>query len=354
MLALAFTETALNEAALRHVVAALEAAQACGDVTAEFWALRRSSMVHAAMGDTQRGLELGRRALDLARTVDDSEAGFAALNNLGDTCQVVAREQRTPGLDADAGLHEARDYMLEAVELPTRMVMRMETVARNNMVGITTDVGEYADAREQGKLAKLIAKTNGYRNLEVTIDVQMADVVKAGGGLTLATSMMDAQLAHFEANTDPLIRLANRRALDGNLPSLMSRAADDEQPLCVAMVDFDHFKVVNDVHGHATGDLVLLAMAEILRAATRWARLRPNSWSRRGPTACPGSACREASARPGSTECHATSVQHQLSKMCSGRAVEGQGIHRRAYTEGHAQKRTGRHSGNQSSASRAR
>jgi hypothetical protein len=209
------------------------------------------------------------------------------------------------------------------------------------MVGIMTDVGEYAEAREQGKLAKLIAKTNGYRNLEVTIDVQLADVVKAGGGLTLATSMMDAQLAHFEANTDPLIRLANRRALDGNLPSLMSRAADDEQPLCVAMVDFDHFKV-NDVHGHATGDLVLLPMAEILRAATRSAWLRPNSWSRRGPTACPGSACREASARPGSTECHATCVQHQLSKMCSGRAVEGQGIHRRAYTEGHAQKRTGR------------
>jgi diguanylate cyclase (GGDEF)-like protein len=356
-LALAFTETALNEAALRHVVAALDAARACGDVTAEFWALSRSSMVHEAMGDTQRGLELGRRALDLARTVDDSEAGFAALNNLGDTCQVVAREQRTQGLDADAALHEARDYMLEAVELANAHGHAYwETVARNNMVGIMTDLGEYAEAREQASRAKVIAKTNGYRNLEVSIDVQLAEVVRAEGSFALATSMMDSQLAdpdleeypvlltrlhralyemhkasgrfeeslrHHEAlhvlvlhgtteaaglqsqmlintleieqalheaersqheaelqriraeeadlqaHTDPLTQLPNRRALDRHLPPLIDRALDYQQPLCVAMVDFDHFKRVNDVHGHATGDLVLTAMAEMLRAAVR-------------------------------------------------------------------------------------
>ncbi|MGO4690645.1 diguanylate cyclase [Glaciibacter sp. 2TAF33] len=356
-LALAFTETALNEAALRHVLAALEAARACGDATAEFWALSRSSMVHEAMGDTHRGLELGRQALALARTREDAEAGFAALNNLGDTCQVVAREQRAQGLDAGAALSEARDHMREAVALANAQGHAYwETVARNNMVGILTDLGEYAEAREQAARAKVLAKTNGYRNLEVSIDVQLAEVVRAEGSFALATSMMDSQLADpdldeypvlltrlhrslyemhkaagrfeealahhealhtlvlngtteaaglqsqmlintleieqarheaersqheaelqrvraeeadLEAHTDPLTRLPNRRALDRHLPALMVRAVDIQQPLCVAMVDFDHFKNVNDVHGHATGDLVLTAMAGMLRAATR-------------------------------------------------------------------------------------
>jgi diguanylate cyclase (GGDEF)-like protein len=362
-LALAFTETALNEAALRHVVAALEAARACGDVTAEFWALSRSSMVHEAMGDTQRGLELGRRALALSRTVDGAEARFAALNNLGDSCQVVAREQRSQRLDADAdadadaALQEARDYMSQAVELANAHGHAYwETVARNNMVGILTDLGECVEAREQAARAKLIAKTNGYRNLEVSIDVQLAEVVRAEGSVVLATSMMDSQLAdpdleeypvlltrlhralyemhkasgrfeeslrHHEAlhtlvlhgtteaaglqsqmlintleieqalneaersqheaelqriraeeadlqaHTDPLTQLPNRRALDRHLPPLISRALDFQQPLCVAMVDFDYFKQVNDVYGHATGDLVLSAMAEMMRAAVR-------------------------------------------------------------------------------------
>jgi diguanylate cyclase (GGDEF)-like protein len=356
-LARAFTETSLHEAALRHVLAALEAARGCEDATAEFWGLTRYSMVQGAMGDLTRARELSQEALALAGTLGDAEAGFAARIYLGDICQSMAREHLSRGLDATAPLREALGYTEEAVGLAILDGHGYgEAIARSNAVGILTDLGEYAEAREQGTLAKLIAKTNGYRSLEVTIDVQLAEVVKAEGGLALATSMMDAQLADpdldeypalltrlhralyemhkaagrfedalrqhevlhtlilhgtteaaglqsqmlintleieqarheaersqheaelqriraekadFEANTDPLTRLPNRRALDRHLPSLMRRAVDDEQPLCVAMVDFDHFKVVNDVHGHATGDLVLRAMAEILRAATR-------------------------------------------------------------------------------------
>ncbi|MCY7288521.1 MAG: diguanylate cyclase [Cryobacterium sp.] len=73
----------------------------------------------------------------------------------------------------------------------------------------------------------------------------------------------------LQANTDPLTRLPNRRALDRQLPPLMGLARDHRQPLCVAMIDMDHFKQVNDEHGHATGDQVLSAMASLLRAVTR-------------------------------------------------------------------------------------
>ena len=72
-----------------------------------------------------------------------------------------------------------------------------------------------------------------------------------------------------QANTDPLTRLPNRRALDRQLPEMMQNALDRAEPLCAVMLDMDHFKEVNDQHGHAAGDEVLTTMAGILGAATR-------------------------------------------------------------------------------------
>ena len=71
------------------------------------------------------------------------------------------------------------------------------------------------------------------------------------------------------AETDPLTELPNRRAWDDALASALQDAASHERPLCLALVDFDDFKGVNDLHGHATGDLVLKAVADGLRSAVR-------------------------------------------------------------------------------------
>jgi diguanylate cyclase (GGDEF)-like protein len=72
-----------------------------------------------------------------------------------------------------------------------------------------------------------------------------------------------------QANTDPLTLLPNRRALDRQLPEMMASAQDRAEPLCAVMIDMDHFKEVNDQHGHAAGDRVLAIMAGILGDATR-------------------------------------------------------------------------------------
>ena len=68
-----------------------------------------------------------------------------------------------------------------------------------------------------------------------------------------------------DAMTDPLTGLPNRRAFSD---SLTAQAASDE-PGCVAMIDIDHFKKVNDRLGHAAGDAVLRRFAEIARASFR-------------------------------------------------------------------------------------
>jgi diguanylate cyclase (GGDEF)-like protein/PAS domain S-box-containing protein len=63
------------------------------------------------------------------------------------------------------------------------------------------------------------------------------------------------------ARSDALTGLPNRRALDDQLPREMARAMRMSTPLCLAIIDIDHFKAYNDTHGHLAGDAVLCGCA---------------------------------------------------------------------------------------------
>ena len=67
------------------------------------------------------------------------------------------------------------------------------------------------------------------------------------------------------AVTDPLTGVANRRGLLERAEGMESQARRMGMPLCVVMVDIDHFKAVNDQHGHQVGDRLLAAVARALR-----------------------------------------------------------------------------------------
>jgi diguanylate cyclase (GGDEF)-like protein len=66
-----------------------------------------------------------------------------------------------------------------------------------------------------------------------------------------------------------LTGLANRMLLDTILEREIAQADRRSSPLCVAMIDLDHFKRVNDRYGHLQGDKVLFAVAEFLRNGIR-------------------------------------------------------------------------------------
>ena len=68
---------------------------------------------------------------------------------------------------------------------------------------------------------------------------------------------------------DVLTGVANRRFLERNLASRMDEAARYGWTLGLVMIDIDHFKAVNDTHGHEAGDLVLRMVARTLQGATR-------------------------------------------------------------------------------------
>lgn len=78
----------------------------------------------------------------------------------------------------------------------------------------------------------------------------------------------NAQLTQL-ALTDPLTQLPNRAALMEELARLLARALRTDAHVVVAFVDLDGFKNVNDVHGHAVGDLLLRTIAQQLKAQMR-------------------------------------------------------------------------------------
>ena len=80
--------------------------------------------------------------------------------------------------------------------------------------------------------------------------------------------LLQSQLRE-QAIRDALTNLFNRRYLDDTLERELARARREEYPLCIVMMDIDHFKNVNDEFGHEAGDVVLKTLAQTVTSQSR-------------------------------------------------------------------------------------
>ena len=83
---------------------------------------------------------------------------------------------------------------------------------------------------------------------------------------TLGSSLLDAARA---ANRDALTGLYNRRHIDGFARPLAASVRSGQEDVTLCMIDVDHFKQVNDRHGHPVGDQVLRAVGALLEGRLR-------------------------------------------------------------------------------------
>jgi len=115
---------------------------------------------------------------------------------------------------------------------------------------------------------KISIDAPGHRNVSLAILVLFV-----GGLINLAQIrlVLGRVLQHLttQAQTDALTGTANRRGLMQRLEEVHSRAQQGEHGYVVLMVDIDHFKAINDEHGHAEGDNVLKRVAQTLRDELR-------------------------------------------------------------------------------------
>jgi diguanylate cyclase (GGDEF)-like protein len=89
------------------------------------------------------------------------------------------------------------------------------------------------------------------------------------GLLSMFSFRQRIEAMELELQTDPLTGLFNRRYLDRVVPDILRIERERGQPCCLVMLDLDHFKAMNDVHGHLTGDAVLRRTAKVLRQHLR-------------------------------------------------------------------------------------
>lgn len=121
------------------------------------------------------------------------------------------------------------------------------------------------DPRSTEELFRAMAASSGW--LLGQVDNTRQELERTRGQL----DAMHAELERAQALavSDPLTGLPNRRALDGALAREIARARRQQTSLCLAVLDVDHFKRINDTHGHAVGDRALQHLAVTLKAAVR-------------------------------------------------------------------------------------
>ncbi len=131
-------------------------------------------------------------------------------------------------------------------------------------------------------LGILLVRLQGLFRPDAVADLMVASVVQTYylgayvvvilllciGAVLMATDRVRTELEHI-ASHDTLTGTLNRRAILGLCGDEHERSLRYGQPFCLMMIDLDHFKTINDTHGHQHGDRVLVHFAECTRAALR-------------------------------------------------------------------------------------
>ena len=233
-----------NSAALEYADQAVTEAQAF-DVTTLQAALLARGRVQIAMGNLEDAKTSLQQALQLAEQSNMRLSEMAALIELADA-------------ESDTGnAKSALGYLRRYVAL------RDETA--DSVIGRQiANVGNERDRRDAALQMAQLRFDNELSSLR--LDRQHKLMWAAGIIVALLIGLILVLVSRYRAvqrlaTTDTLTGLRNRRFFMEQLEASVSRA----EPFQVGIIDLDHFKAINDEHGHQAGDIVLRRIARLLR-----------------------------------------------------------------------------------------
>lgn len=205
-----------------------------------------------------------QRILETLDTAQLAAYGLEALVSFSraDAGAVFALEQ----ILAERGLSEAECRALARLPRPVNFTDRV-ALHENGVVGPGAVLGRFREA--------MLLDLDDDR-AAVLVSARGFDAAKEESGLFLARQLQTAFRnterfadAEREARRDSLTGLWNARAFQEAVNHLVARAQLERQPFSVLFLDVDHFKGVNDRHGHVTGSRLLVEIAAVLQRCLR-------------------------------------------------------------------------------------
>jgi len=167
--------------------------------------------------------------------------------------------------------NEDRAATLERIEAALTELFSSVTGSLSTMTGDSTKYGRALEQHRQS--LERIATIEDLRELEQRLNEQVRDVQAANdryrreldaANLRVQEQQKDLERLQGSVGLDFLTELPNRQRLDEFMRDLMSRAERYGQRFAIVIFDLDHFKSINDQFGHAAGDRVLRALAQLL------------------------------------------------------------------------------------------
>ncbi|MDX3911671.1 MAG: GGDEF domain-containing protein [Sphingobium sp.] len=166
-----------------------------------------------------------------------------------------------PNKDVSADtLHEMLNKVENNLTQITGIVVESRDSAKDYGAALQEQVRDLSEeAKAEPVLARLIGLTRTMVEKTRQVEAQMRDSAKQTKAL-----QQSLETARRAAEQDHLTGLPNRRAFEATLTAETLKAQNDREPISVAFCDIDHFKLVNDTHGHETGDRVLKFVSGLL------------------------------------------------------------------------------------------
>lgn len=250
------------QTALPHALEAVALAAKSGEAFKTVFSLGNLGEIQLHLGDTTSASTALNESLAMARS-----GGFKA---------------QAWRIGCSLGELELRQGRVQDAYDTLKAVLHESEGAEQRITLLRLHHGLWRAARDLGSADEALSHLENYLRLE-----RLRAVTQLHAQSQLFVTRMEAEQMRQEAQShrarareleadvyrDQLTGLGNRREMERRWPELLRQVQDAGAPLSVAMLDLDHFKQVNDRHGHAAGDRVLVTLAELLRAHTRSADL---------------------------------------------------------------------------------